>query len=92
MSFRILVEYPEIFKIINEKQNKSKKLICSIKEKLQIPFSNFLMSHIYMMINRQYTSKQRRYELPIYDHLHWYYKIKARFDIKNHSLFKDKRC
>ncbi|WP_404827730.1 hypothetical protein [Flavobacterium shii] len=32
------------------------------------------MSHIHMIMNRQYTSKQRMYELIIYDHLYRYYK------------------
>ncbi|MDI5898134.1 thiopeptide-type bacteriocin biosynthesis protein [Flavobacterium yafengii] len=84
-------DYPEIFTIIKAKRNKCNEQIDSIKGKLQIPLSDFLMSHIHMMINRQYTSKQRMYELVIYDHLHRYYKMKARFDIKSHSLFKDKR-
>jgi len=64
----------EIFNIIKAKDNKSKDLIDSIKGKLQIPLSEFLCSHIHMMINRQYTSKQRMYELIIYDHLYRYYK------------------
>jgi thiopeptide-type bacteriocin biosynthesis protein len=67
-------EYPEIFEIIQEKQNIINRLIDPIKGKLQIPLSDFLMSHIHMMINRQYTSKQRMYELLIYDHLYRYYK------------------
>jgi thiopeptide-type bacteriocin biosynthesis protein len=64
----------EIFNIIKAKDDKSKDLIDSINGKLQIPLSDFLMSHIHMMINRQYTSKQRMYELIIYDHLYRYYK------------------
>ncbi len=67
-------DFPEIFNIIKAKHNKYNELIDSIKGKLQIPLSDFLMSHIHMMINRQYTSKQRMYELLIYDHLHKYYK------------------
>lgn len=68
-------DYPEIFNIIKAKHNKYNELIDSINGKLQIPLSDFLMSHIHMMINRQYTSKQRMYELLIYDHLHKYYKM-----------------
>ena len=68
-------DQPEIFNITKAKDDKSKDLIDSIKGKLQIPLSDFLMSHIHMMINRQYTSKQRMYELIIYDHLYRYYKI-----------------
>ncbi|MFV8344683.1 thiopeptide-type bacteriocin biosynthesis protein [Flavobacterium sp. ZB4P13] len=67
-------DYPEIFNIIKTKYSKCNELIDSIKGKLQIPLSDFLMSHIHMMINRQYTSKQRMYELVIYDHLYKYYK------------------
>ena len=68
-------DYPEIFKVIQEKQNQTHEIILLIKDNLQIPLSSFLMSHIHMMINRQYTSKQRMYELLIYDHLYRYYKM-----------------
>ena len=68
-------DYPEIFEMIQEKQNKTNNIIQSIKHNLQIPLSSFLMSHIHMTINRQYTSKQRMYELLIYDHLYRYYKM-----------------
>ncbi|MFE3872275.1 thiopeptide-type bacteriocin biosynthesis protein [Flavobacterium sp. ZS1P70] len=68
-------DYPEIFKVIQEKQDQINKTILSIKDNLQIPLSSFLRSHIHMMINRQYTSKQRMYELLIYDHLYRYYKM-----------------
>lgn len=68
-------DYPEIFNIIKAKHNKCNEQIDSIKDKLQIPLSDFLCSHIHMMLNRQYTSKQRMYELIVYDHLHRYYKI-----------------
>lgn len=67
-------DHPEIFNIIKAKDDKSKDLMDSIKGKLQIPLSDFLCSHIHMMLNRQYTSKQRMYELIIYDHLYRYYK------------------
>jgi thiopeptide-type bacteriocin biosynthesis protein len=67
-------DYPKIFKVIQEKQNQSNETILSIKDKLQIPLSSFLMSHIHLMINRQYKSKQRMYESLIYDHLYRYYK------------------
>ncbi|MNG24372.1 hypothetical protein D3C84_1090930 [compost metagenome] len=60
--------------MIQDKQNQCRKTILLIKEKIQIPLSDFLTSHIHMMINRQYTSKQRMYELLIYDHLYRYYK------------------
>ena len=68
-------DHPEIFNSVNTKNKKNNDLIDSIKGKLQIPLSEFLCSHIHMMLNRQYTSKQRMYELIVYDHLHRYYKI-----------------
>lgn len=74
--------YPEIFKIIAEKQNQTHITTLTIKDKLLIPLSDFLMSHIHMMINRQYTSKQRMYELLIYDHLYRYYKMREHKMIK----------
>ena len=46
----------------------------SIKENLEINLNSFLSSHIHMMINRQFTSRQREYETLIYDHLFRYYK------------------
>jgi thiopeptide-type bacteriocin biosynthesis protein len=71
-------DHPEIFKLIQEKQNRTHKTISLIKDKLQIPLSNFLISHIHMMVNRQFTSRQRHYELVIYDHLYRYYKTQER--------------
>lgn len=66
--------FPEIFQIINENSNEIKDTALRIINKIEIPLDNFLSSHIHMMINRQYTSKQRFYELLIYDHLYRYYK------------------
>jgi thiopeptide-type bacteriocin biosynthesis protein len=67
-------EYPGIFKIINERQLKIKNVIPFIKSDLQISLFSFLTSHIHMMVNRQFTSSQRKYEAIIYDHLYRYYK------------------
>lgn len=67
--------FPEIFKIVQDKKTKISDTIVLIKEKLEISVSTFLISHIHMMINRQYTSKQRMYELIIYDQLYRYYKM-----------------
>ena len=49
-------------------------LISKIKIQLEIPLFDFLSSHIHMMVNRQFTSRQRQYELLIYDHLYRFYK------------------
>lgn len=67
-------EYIEIFNIILEKQKEIEPLVIQIKNNIQISLFSFLSSHIHMMINRQFTSKQRNYECLIYDHLFRYYK------------------
>jgi thiopeptide-type bacteriocin biosynthesis protein len=67
-------DYPEVYNIINENLNQNSKTVLVIKNKLEIELDGFLSSHIHMMLNRQYTSKQRMYELIIYDHLYKYYK------------------
>jgi thiopeptide-type bacteriocin biosynthesis protein len=74
-------DYLELYNIIEIKQNNIKEAVVAIYKNIEIPLFNFLNSHIHMIINRQYTSKQRMYELVIYDHLHRYYKALA---------FKDK--
>ncbi len=69
--------YPEnliFLEIIKTKENQITEAVLSIKKNIQISLISFLESHIHMMINRQYTSKQRTYELIIYDHLYRYYK------------------
>lgn len=69
--------YPEnldFLEIIKTKENQIKETVLSIKNNIEISLITFLKSHIHMMINRQYTSKQRTYELIIYDHLYRYYK------------------
>ncbi|QOG02314.1 thiopeptide-type bacteriocin biosynthesis protein [Flavobacterium sp. MDT1-60] len=71
---KAIKDYPEVYKIINENLNQNSKTILTIKNKLEIELDDFLSSHIHMMLNRQYTSKQRMYELIIYDHLYKYYK------------------
>lgn len=49
-------------------------LSSNIKIQVEIPLFDFLSSHIHMMVNRQFTSRQRQYELLIYDHLYRFYK------------------
>jgi thiopeptide-type bacteriocin biosynthesis protein len=65
---------PDFYELIEEKENQTTKEISELKNTIQIDLNDFLASHIHMMINRQYSSKQRMYELIIYDHLHRYYK------------------
>ncbi|MRX69342.1 thiopeptide-type bacteriocin biosynthesis domain-containing protein [Flavobacterium resistens] len=67
-------DFPEIFSIIMEKSNNIKEVVSNIRNEIEIPLNDFLSSHIHMMLNRQYTSKQRIYELLIYDHMYRYYK------------------
>jgi len=73
--------FPYFFEIIEKKQIQTSEKISAIKNKIQIPLNDFLSSHIHMMINRQFTSKQRMYELIIYDHLYRYYKSRNHKDI-----------
>lgn len=65
---------PGFYQLIEEKQNQTIEKILEIKNAIQIDLYDFLASHIHMMINRQYSSKQRMYELIIYHHLYRYYK------------------
>ncbi|WP_367276800.1 lantibiotic dehydratase C-terminal domain-containing protein [Flavobacterium sp.] len=44
---------------------------------MEIPLFDFLSSHIHMMVNRQFTSRQRQYEFLIYDHLYRFYKTQV---------------
>lgn len=64
-------EYQSFFDIVNLKNNKIKPLITT---NLEVTVFSFLTSQIHMMMNRQFTSRQREYELVIYDHLYRYYK------------------
>jgi thiopeptide-type bacteriocin biosynthesis protein len=77
ISGRMKSDFKELYDIIEAKQDNSKVAVASIEKNIEIPLFNFLNSHIHMIINRQYTSKQRMYELVIYDHLHRYYKALA---------------
>lgn len=67
-------DFPDFFRMIEKKQIQIVQTVIDIKNKIQISTDVFLSSHIHMMVNRQYTSKQRMYELIIYDHLYRYYK------------------
>ncbi|WP_029273307.1 thiopeptide-type bacteriocin biosynthesis protein [Flavobacterium sp. KJJ] len=68
-------DFSEMHAVVNQKADKIKKTALEIRTKIEIPLNDFLASHVHMMINRQYTSKQRIYELVIYDHLYRYYKM-----------------
>ncbi|MBE8724578.1 thiopeptide-type bacteriocin biosynthesis protein [Flavobacterium hungaricum] len=66
--------FQELFYIVNQKSDQVKEISLKIIDKTEVPLSVFLSNHVHMMINRQYSSKQRIYELIIYDHLYRYYK------------------
>jgi hypothetical protein len=67
-------EFQPIFDLVNLKNNKIKPTTSLSQIKFDVSLVSFLSSQIHMMINRQYTSRQREYELVIYDHLHRFYK------------------
>lgn len=67
-------EYQPIFDLVNLKNNKIKLSTSLSQTKFDVPLVSFLSSQIHMMLNRQFTSRQREYELVIYDHLLRYYK------------------
>ncbi|VXB14570.1 conserved hypothetical protein [Flavobacterium sp. 9AF] len=64
-----------IYESVYLKNEKIKNTIVSLKKELEIELFSFLSSHIHMMLNRQFTSRQREYELLVYDHLYRYYKM-----------------
>lgn len=66
--------YQPLLESIELKASKIKNIIPIILKNLEVPVFSYLNSQIHMMVNRQYTSRQREYELIIYDHLHRYYK------------------
>ncbi|NHM00521.1 thiopeptide-type bacteriocin biosynthesis protein [Flavobacterium difficile] len=76
-----------LYTTIYEKEIQIKPIAETLKKKLQINMNSFLSSHIHMMINRQFTSRQRQYETVIYDHLYRYYKT-CRFSKKTTSSLK----
>lgn len=74
MNFDLNENFSSFYGIIDQKSKKIKPIVDSIKENLEINLNSFLLSHIHMMVNRQFTSRQREYETVIYDHLYRYYK------------------
>jgi thiopeptide-type bacteriocin biosynthesis protein len=69
-------KYEPFLEIIELKASKIKDKVSIIINNLEVDISSYLISQIHMMVNRQYTSRQREYELIIYDHLYRYYKSK----------------
>ncbi|OXA93512.1 thiopeptide-type bacteriocin biosynthesis protein [Flavobacterium hercynium] len=74
LTTKVKDDFRDFFNIINDKHNQISDRTLQIKNKIQLPINDFLAHHIHMMLNRQYTSKQRMYEMIIYDHLFRYYK------------------
>lgn len=69
-----LPQFEPIYKVIAKKNEAMAATIEPILKDLDVSLSSFLNSHIHMMMNRQYTSRQRQYELVVYDHLFRYYR------------------
>lgn len=76
LNYKQQEDFSELYELVKIKEKNVIKIASKIQDKLEVPLDSFLSSHIHMMINRQFTSKQRQYECLIYDHLHRYYKIK----------------
>lgn len=74
LSFNKSYEVSQLYEIIEQKSKSINPIAKTIKVNLEINLTSFLSSHIHMMINRQFTSRQREYETLIYDHLYRYYK------------------
>jgi len=75
LTHKMATVYAEIYRIIYKKEKEIEKTVLTIKNNIQIQLDSFLSSHIHMMLNRQYKSKQRYYECLIYEHLFRYYKM-----------------
>jgi thiopeptide-type bacteriocin biosynthesis protein len=75
MNYDESYELSPLYEIIEQKSSNIQPIVESIQENLEINLNSFLSSHIHMMINRQFTSRQREYETLIYDHLFRYYKM-----------------
>ncbi|WP_130735265.1 thiopeptide-type bacteriocin biosynthesis protein [Flavobacterium sp. J27] len=69
--------HQSLYHIIQTKTEKIKASVLTIKTLLDTALLPFLSSHIHMILNRQFTSRQREYELLIYDHLYRYYKKRS---------------
>lgn len=82
MSFDKSYKVSELYEIIEQKSKSINPIAKTIKVNLEINLNSFLASHIHMMINRQFTSRQREYETLIYDHLHRYYKTYFNRNVK----------
>lgn len=75
LNFEQTENFAPIYEVVNQKSDKIKPVISNLKTNLDVDLFSFLGSHIHMMLNRQFTSRQREYELVIYDHLFRYYKM-----------------
>jgi thiopeptide-type bacteriocin biosynthesis protein len=72
-----LTEYYPLFDVIDFKTTKIKHLLPTVLSNLDVSVFQYLNGQIHMMINRQYSSRQREYELVLYDHLHRFYKTQC---------------
>lgn len=74
LNYEMEEDFYELYDLIRFKEKCVIKLASGIKDKLQTSLYTFLISHIHMTLNRQFTSRQRQYECLIYDHLYRHYK------------------
>lgn len=70
-------EFIDLYTAVEEKAEKIGQTIEKLTPVLDVSLTSFLSSHVHMMLNRQFSSRQREYELVVYDHLHRYYKAKC---------------
>jgi thiopeptide-type bacteriocin biosynthesis protein len=70
-------EFLELYDKVEENRFNIRGSVTNIQKSIQVSLFAFLNSLIHMMVNRQFSSKQRMYECLIYDHLHRYYKKEA---------------
>lgn len=82
------IQYNHLYKIITEKNDNitSEADFNNCKKKLSIPLNNFLSSHIHMLMNRLFKSKNRIHEAVCYDFLYRYYKSKMAL-LNNRTTF-----
>lgn len=67
-------EFSELYQLVHHKEKYINQLFSKEAFRSEIALNSFLSSHIHMLINRQFSSRQRHYECVIYDHLYRYYK------------------
>lgn len=73
-------------KAINTKNIIEKIMILKSKNELEVEFNDYVISHIHLMLNRIFKSKQRLNEMVIYSLLYRFYKSEVARKIKNATV------